>query len=249
MSKKTENVSIDDALAETGYGKFNYFVIVISGMILINVILECTGLCFVLPVINCDMDLSYQKKGILGAVSFLGMICSSHLWGFLADTTGRRNVIRPTLIAGYLVTVMSSFSPNFWTLTILRFVNGFLLSAGSATVFAYLGEFHCNYLRNRALMSSAFISAASAIFFPLSAWAVINQNWSFEIPIIHLTYTPWRMYILLVGTPGLICGLSLFFLPESPKYLLSIGKEKAAMEILRKIYSINTGKSRNSFNT
>ncbi|XP_055845871.1 synaptic vesicle glycoprotein 2B-like [Episyrphus balteatus] len=247
MEKKPEKVSIDDALSETKFGKFNYILILLCGLVMINVVLECVGISFVLPVINCDMDLSFQKKGILGAVGFFGMIFSSHLWGFLADTTGRRKVMRPTLFVGYFVTVLSSFSPNFWTLAVLRFINGFMLCGSSATVYAFLGEFHCNKLRTRALMTSAFISAVAAIFFPLSAWAVINQTWTVEIPLINLTYTPWRMYILLIGSLGLICGLSLFFIPESPKYLLSVGEEEAAMNVLRKMYSINTGQSRDSF--
>lgn len=96
-------------------------------------------------------------------------------------------------------------------------------------------------------MSAAFLSAATAIFLPLIAWAIINQHWSFEIPILELTYKPWRLYIVLLGSIGLICGLSLFYIPESPKYLLSIGKEEAAIKVLRKMYSVNTGNSRDSF--
>ncbi|XP_055913354.1 synaptic vesicle glycoprotein 2B-like [Eupeodes corollae] len=247
MAKKTEIMSMDDALDETKFGKFNYMIIFISAMIMINVVLECVGISFVLPVINCDMNLSFQKKGILGAVSFLGMISSSHLWGFLADTTGRRNVIRPTLIVGYFVSAISSLSPNFWTFVVLRYINGFLLCGGSATIFAYLGEFHCNKLRNRAIMASAFISAATAILLPVSAWVVINQNWSYDIPFLDLTYKPWRLYIGVIGTIGLLCGISLFYIPESPKYLLCVGKEEAAIKVLKKMYAINTGNSRESF--
>lgn len=108
------------------FGRFNFVLILVSGFVIVNVCLELVGIGFVLPVINCDMDLSYKEKGILGAVGFLGIISSSHIWGFLADTIGRRKVIRPTLIAGYLVTVASSFAPNYTTLLFLRFLNGFL---------------------------------------------------------------------------------------------------------------------------
>ncbi|XP_055842579.1 uncharacterized protein LOC129909530 [Episyrphus balteatus] len=248
MTKPVDyRLPIDQALEETKYGRFNYFVIVVSGLILINVVVECIGINFVLPVTDCDMDLNYQKKGILAAAGFLGIISSSHLWGYLADTTGRRKVIRPTLIIGYLFTVASSFSPNFETLLILRYLNGFVLSAGSAAVFPYLGEFHTDRMRNRAIMSAGFICAAASLLYPIVAWAVINQSWSFDVPLLDIEYKPWRMYILVIGLLGLVCGLSLFYIPESPKYLISIGREEEVIEILRKMYSTNTGNPRESF--
>lgn len=51
---------------------------------------------------------------------------SSYLWGFLADTQGRRSVIRPTLLAAFLITIASSFAQNIYQLAAMRFLNGFL---------------------------------------------------------------------------------------------------------------------------
>lgn len=109
-----------------GFGKFNYFLIFISGMVLANVLLETAAMGFILPIAQCDLNLTNQDKGVLSAISFAGIITSSHLWGFLADTKGRRRVIRPTLLAGFIVTLFSSFSHTFWVMVLLRFINGFL---------------------------------------------------------------------------------------------------------------------------
>ena len=100
-------------------------MILISGLILANVLLETLGMSFVLPVSQCDLNLSIQERGILSAIGFAGIISSSHLWGFMADTTGRRNIIRPTLLIGFVITLFSSFANNFWILVILRYLNGF----------------------------------------------------------------------------------------------------------------------------
>ncbi|KAI8122855.1 Synaptic vesicle glycoprotein 2B [Lucilia cuprina] len=151
--------TIDEALEKTRYGKYNIQLIIFSGLVLNNVILESVGISFALPVIACDLDLSYQEQGILGAVCFLGIIVSSHLWGFLADTKGRKETMRPALLLAFLVTLISSISYNFLMMAVLRFINGILISAGSATIFAYLGEFHSQKNRNKAIMCAAFISA------------------------------------------------------------------------------------------
>lgn len=95
-------------------------------MILNAVLMETCGVAFILPVAECDLKLTAANKGILGAVSFLGIICSSHLWGYLADTKGRRRVIQPTLLVAFLLSCASSLVQNFYLFVTLRFLNGFL---------------------------------------------------------------------------------------------------------------------------
>ena len=108
------------------FGFFNCLLIFVSGLILANVLLETSSMGFVLPIAQCDLNLTNQDKGVLGAIGLFGIIVSSHLWGFLADTKGRRNVIAPTLLIGFLLTICSSFAHEFWLLVVLRFMNGFL---------------------------------------------------------------------------------------------------------------------------
>lgn len=39
------------------------------------------ALAFILPVSECDLNLSTSQKGILTGIPYIGIICSSHLWG------------------------------------------------------------------------------------------------------------------------------------------------------------------------
>jgi MFS transporter, VNT family, synaptic vesicle glycoprotein 2 len=126
VEKNVGRVTLEDALDATGFGKFNYFLILIAGTILGCVFLETVGINFVLPVAQCDLNLTNQDKGILSAIGFVGIIVSSHLWGFLADTRGRKTVIVPTLLTAFVITIFSSFAKSFWVLVLLRFLNGFL---------------------------------------------------------------------------------------------------------------------------
>ncbi|XP_036319459.1 synaptic vesicle glycoprotein 2B-like [Rhagoletis pomonella] len=239
ISEKRKILSIDEALERTGFGKFNMWMILFSGMVLINVVLESVGMSFALPVIGCDLNLSHQEQGVLGAVSFAGVIASSHFWGFLADTTGRKRIMQPALLLGYIATICSSLSPNFITFAILRFLNGIFISAGSATIFAYIGEFQCHKYRNRAILGSGLITATASIFFPIIAFIFINQDWEFCVPLINIAFKPWRSYFLACGLPGFLCGIAMFFLPESPKFLLASGKAEEAVEVLERMYRIN----------
>ncbi|XP_073828252.1 synaptic vesicle glycoprotein 2B-like [Musca autumnalis] len=242
MKKKDESskiATIDEALERTHFGRFNLQIIVFAGAVLNNVILESVGMSFALPVVACDLDLSYQEQGILGAICFLGIIISSHFWGLLADTMGRKRIMMPTLLMGFVVTLISSFSINFTMMVILRFLSGIFISGSSATIYAYVGEFNCEKQRNRAVLYASFIAAFSAIFFPLLAWIFINQEWQFEVPLLDITYKPWRLFFVACGVSGFVCGIIFHYLPESPKFLLGANRHDEALEVLRYMHQKN----------
>uniref|UniRef100_T1GNQ0 Major facilitator superfamily (MFS) profile domain-containing protein n=1 Tax=Megaselia scalaris TaxID=36166 RepID=T1GNQ0_MEGSC len=127
---EVDKMKFSSALEETKFGKINYLLIIVSGVVLANVLLETAQISFILPVSQCDLQLSIKEKGILCAMSYAGIISSSHLWGFLADTKGRRKIICPTLIIGFIFSVMSSFASEVWVLCLLRFCTGFLWNTG-----------------------------------------------------------------------------------------------------------------------
>lgn len=126
-AKKLETyVTLEEALERTSFGKFNYGLILVTGGILGCVFLETVSINFILPVAECDLNLSTSDKGILSAIGFIGIIVSSHLWGFLADTKGRKSVIVPSLFIAFGITIISSLVKSFEVLVFLRFLNGFL---------------------------------------------------------------------------------------------------------------------------
>jgi MFS transporter, VNT family, synaptic vesicle glycoprotein 2 len=81
---------------------------------------------FIMPVAECDLNLSTSDKGILSAIGYVGVILSSHLWGFLSDTKGRRKTLITSLLTAFIATVFSTFVNDFRLLVFLRFINGFL---------------------------------------------------------------------------------------------------------------------------
>jgi Sugar (and other) transporter. len=74
------------------------------------------------------------------------------------------------------------------------------------------------------------------------AWILIPQEWTLEIPWIDINYSPWRVFIITGAIPSFLAAIMLtFLLPESPKYLFSVGKENDALSVLRYVFSMNTG--------
>ena len=191
---------------------------------------------------ECDLSLTTQNKGVLSGISSIGIIVSSHFWGFLADTKGRKSVIVPTLILSFFFSFLSSLSTNFSTLVICRFLCGFLwvfsifflrrwdfhefpfysISGSSATIYAYLGEFHSSQNRSKILMVASFIFGVCSNYLPILGFLVLTQTFNFHIPLLDIQFKPWRLYLLMCGLPSLISAIILFaFVPESPKFMFS----------------------------
>lgn len=69
----------------------------------------------------------------------------------------------------------------------------FSVSGGSGAIYAYIGEFHNDNQRGRVIMGTSVLYGASCIFLPLLAGSVINLDFRYDIPLIGITYTPWRL--------------------------------------------------------
>lgn len=95
-------------------------------------------------------------------------------------------------------------------------------------------------------MASSAIFGIGGLLMPGLSWLIINQTFSFYIPIIGTTFKPWRLFIFVCGLPSLICSLALLKIPESPKFVLEQGKQSDTIDIVKKVYSWNTGKNRDS---
>lgn len=65
----------------------------------------------------------------------------------------------------------------------------------------------------------------------------VEINWD----IGFVVFTSWRLYIVTMGILSLVEFFVFLYFPESPKYLMSVGKKKEALEILSNIYAMNTG--------
>lgn len=100
-------------------------VISVSGLMLFAAFMETCCVVYVLPVL-CDLNLTTSQKGVLAGAAYFGVICSSHMWGYLADTKGRRRIVLPALLADFLAAIICSFVQNFYILVLLRALSGFL---------------------------------------------------------------------------------------------------------------------------
>jgi VNT family MFS transporter (synaptic vesicle glycoprotein 2) len=125
MASNSDGFTLENAIVETKFGKFNYFLIVLSGLILGCAFIETSSVNIIIPIAQCELEMTNFHKGLLGSVAYIGIILSSHFWGFLADTRGRKRIIVNALLLASFFTLCSTFAKNFWVLALFRFLTGF----------------------------------------------------------------------------------------------------------------------------
>lgn len=54
----------------------------------------------------------------------------------------------------------------------------------------------------------------------------------------------WQVFMAVCALPTILSAILSCFFPESPKFLMSQGKNKEALQVFQTVYKINTGKSK-----
>lgn len=116
----------------------------------------------------------------------------------------------------------------------------FSISGSSATIYAYLGEFHNKRDGSRAIMGASFVFGMGCLLLPGIAFSVINQEWEFTIPLLAIVYRPWRLFLVVCGLPSLICAFVLLKFPESPRFVLNQGDVEKTIETIQWMHTLNT---------
>lgn len=92
-------------------------------------------------------------------------------------------------------------------------------------------------------MGSAVIFGLLCLLLPFIAYAIINEGWYYNIPLIGIIYKPWRFFLVVCSLPGIFALLGLHFMPESPKFIFNQGDKLKTIEIIKKIDRWNNGKN------
>ncbi|XP_065354562.1 synaptic vesicle glycoprotein 2B-like isoform X2 [Calliphora vicina] len=228
----------ETAIAACGFGCFNICLLIVTMSPLISAIFSTSSLSFILPTAECDLQLSLMHKGVLNAMCFAGMIVSAIPWGYIADTMGRKMVLVYALLFDGIIVVCTGISQTVNQLLIFKFFDGFFVCGPFAVVMSYVSEFHGLQHRGRIMMGIGMIKAAATIILPIIACGILPNHFSIQLGSFIKLHT-WHVFILITAIVPLLGGFLNSFFPESPKFLMSQGRNDEALECLRMIFAIN----------
>ncbi|MBM9503905.1 sugar porter family MFS transporter [Actinacidiphila acididurans] len=165
------------------------------------------------------------------AIALIGCAIGAAYAGRIADRIGRIRCMQIASVLFVISAVGSALPFALWELSFWRIIGGFAIGMASVIGPAYIAEVSPPAYRGRL---ASFQQAAIVLGIAVSQlvnWGILNAaNGRQRGHLIGLE--AWQVMLGVMIVPAAIYGLLSFAIPESPRYLLTVGREKDARAVL-----------------
>lgn len=192
-----------------------------------------------LPVEGPELkDTADAIKGFVVASALIGCIIGGAISGFISKSLGRKNGLIIAAVAFFLSAV-GAWNPEafnvFGTLpvysfVIYRIIGGIGVGIASMISPMYIAEIAPANVRGKLVSWNQF-----AIIFGMLVIYFVNYVIARQGNEQWLVETGWRWMFFSGAIPAAIFLILLFFVPETPRYLVMKGKDDKALNVLNRI--------------
>lgn len=169
-----------------------------------------------------DFKLSPFLQGAIVAGLLLGAMFGSTLAGRLADRLGRRLLIITAAVVFTGGALLAALAPSVWVLIAARFIIGLAVGSAALVVPLYLAEIAPTEIRG-AIASLNQLMIVCGILAAFIVNAVLASSGD------------WRLMLGLAAVPSMILLVGMLFMPETPRYLVHIGEEDTARDVMERL--------------
>lgn len=164
-------------------------------------------------------------EGLLLAMSLIGATVITTFSGSVADGMGRRPMLILSSVLYFLGGLVMLWSPNVYVLLVARLLDGFGVGLAVTLVPLYISETSPPEIRGLLNTLPQFTGCVGMFM----SYCMIFGMSLMDAP-------SWRLMLGVLSVPSLLYfGLAMFFLPESPRWLVSKGKMKEAKMVLQRL--------------
>ena len=168
-----------------------------------------------------EFHMTSAQVGVVGTVYLVGEVVGALVFGRLSDKLGRRKLFILTLFIYLAGSAIAGLSPAIWFLWVFRFIAGMGIGGEYAAINSAIDELipskyrgHVDIAINGTYWGGAALGAAANLLFLDKD--IFSQN------------IGWRLAFFI----GPVLGILIIFLrrhiPESPRWLMTHGREKEA---------------------
>ena len=194
-------------------------------------------------------QLDTLQQGWYVGCALVGSIVGVLFAGILSDKLGRKLTMVISAVLFSTSALGCALSADFTQLVVYRIIGGVGIGVVSIVSPLYISELAVAQYRGRLvslyqLAVTVGFLGAYLVNYQLLAWAEsgtqLSVDWLNKVFITEV----WRGMLGMETLPAILFFIIIFFIPESPRWLIVRGKELKAINILEKIYnSITEAKS------
>ncbi len=194
------------------------------------------------PAIKSTFGLSSLALGFTVSIALIGSAIGAWFAGLLAEKYGRRRVMLIAATLFIAAALGQAFPFGIADLLMWRFIGGAGIGVASVMAPMYIAEIAPAQLRGRlasmqqlAIVLGIFATGISNYLILEAAGGDSTNDWLFGI-------AAWQWMFLVMLVPAFVYGGLALRLPESPRYLVEIGKYDEADAVLKQVYTDGTEK-------
>nr|NQU93005.1 sugar porter family MFS transporter [Bacteroidota bacterium] len=215
MSKKERKynkslVVIIASVAATGGLLFGFDTGVISGAI---------------PFFQQDFQISNSMVENITTAGLVGAVIGAMLTGRLSDMFGRKKVIFVAAIIFAIGALWSGYAPNDNMLMVSRLFIGLAIGISSFAVPLYIAEISPTRIRGRLVSLFQLLITIGILVAYITDLAFANES----------NPESWRPMFIAGVVPAIILLVGIIFLPETPRWLMTKGREEEGRRILKMV--------------
>ncbi|PWZ52953.1 Monosaccharide-sensing protein 3 [Zea mays] len=164
-------------------------------------------------------------EGLIVAMSLIGATVITTFSGAAADCVGRRPMLVASAVLYFVSGLVMLWAPSVYILLLARLIDGFGIGLAVTLVPLYISETAPTDIRGL-LNTLPQFSGSGGMF--LSYCMVFGMS--------LMPKPDWRLMLGVLSIPSLIYfGLTVFYLPESPRWLVSKGRMAEAKRVLQRL--------------
>lgn len=213
------------------WSRWHWLVIAALGITWILDGLEVTmvgNIAAVLTSPRSGLNLSSGQVGLAGGIYIAGACSGALFFSYLTDRFGRKKLFMITLGVYLIFTVATAFSWNFLSFVIFRFFTGAGIGGEYSAIYSAVDE-----------LIPARVRGQVALAISGSYWAGAALGSLVSVVLLSEVFVPqaygWRLAFGIGAVLGLAVLLIRRYVPESPRWLATHGRNDEAEEVVGKI--------------
>ncbi len=172
--------------------------------------------------ISRDFGLRLATEEFVVSAVLAGATLGGALGGLLADAVGRRKTLIGAAALFVLGAVLAAVAPDVGILVVARLIVGLAIGCASLVAPLYIAEIAPARLRGSLVAINQLALTGGILVAYLVDYALAPAGL-------------WRWMLGLAVVPGLVLGLGMVWLPDSPRWLQNRGQKSAALSALRRL--------------
>ncbi|KAM9338951.1 solute carrier family 22 member 2-like [Symphorus nematophorus] len=204
------------------------------------------------PLTTCKDGWEYDYEGRKSFVTEFNLVCSDGWWvdmyqstlnagfligsfafGYFADRFGRRISFLMSNVLNLIGGIVLAVAPNYISILVVRSIFGFGVKGGWMSAYVLLTEIvGVEYRRTVGILYQMFFSVGNLL-----------------LPLVAYFVTDWRWMQVVFTAPYLFFLSYYWFIPESPRWLISQKNPSKALEITEAMAKENKKKFSKNFET